>query len=343
VLTGFKHPLRSLCPSGTRRTATTLKRLCLPALALPVLSLTGCLSHTRIVKTVQAPPVVMNATPADLVKKLNTQFDSIQSMTAIVDIVASVGGGATGKVTEYHPFHGYIIVEKPSRLRVILVVPVLGKGMDMVSDGQTFKMVIPIQDQALIGKDAVIKPSAKPLENLRPNVFYNAMLIPGVRPGEIVSVIESSRMLDTETRKHQVVEEPDYDLTMLHMLSGDLAETTRVVHFNRVTLEPYKQDIFDEHGKLQTTATYDRWLPFTTAGPDGKPSQIIFPTRINIERPVDQYSLRITVTKLTANQKLEPDQFELCIPAGYKVRDMDDPQAPPITAPPATCGTQSPH
>jgi outer membrane lipoprotein-sorting protein len=293
---------------------------------------------------VKAPTVVMRATAQELVTKLNTEFDAVRTLTTTVDVIASVGGGTTGQVTDYRPFHGYIIIEKPRNLRVILQVPVLGsRGMDMVSDGSTFKMVIPIESQALTGKDEVVKPSPKPLENLRPGIFFDSMLIPGVQPNELVSMTESSRVIQPLIRKQPAIQEPDYDLTMLRKESGYMLGTIRTVHINRITLLPYRQDIFDANGKLSTTATYDGWQKFSYTGADGKTGQIDFPTIINIDRPVDQYQLKITVTKVTPNQTLAPDQFELCIPAGDKLRDMDDPGAPATIAPSSSCATQSPH
>ena len=286
----------------------------------------------------------MNATARELVTKLNAEFDAIHTLTTTVDVVASVGGGATGKVTEYRPFHGYIIIEKPRKLRVILQVPVLGsRGMDMVSDGQNFSMVIPIESQALTGKDQVVKPSAKPLENLRPGIFFDSMFIPGLQPDELVSLTESSRTIQPENRKQPAIQEPDYDLTMLRSDTGSIVATVRTVHINRTTLLPYKQDIFDAKGRLATTATYDGWQKFPYTGADGKSGEIDFPTVINIDRPFDQYALKITITKVTSNQTLAPDQFELCIPAGYKLRNMDDPEAPATTAPSSSCATQSSH
>ena len=286
----------------------------------------------------------MNATADQLVTGLNAQFDAIHSLTTTVEVVASVGGGATGKVTEYHPFHGYIIMEKPRNLRVILQVPVLlSKGMDMVSDGSNFKMLIPLESRAMIGKDEVVKPSSKPLENLRPATFFDSMLIRGVQPDELVSLTESSRVLPAEPHRREPVEEPDYDLTMLRKTKANLLETVRVVHFNRTTLLPYEQDIFDAKGQRTTLASYDGWQKFSYAQPDGKTGEIQFPTVISIQRPMDQYSLKITITKLTANQKMDADQFDICIPSGYKLRDMDDPEAPATIAPPGSCGTQSPH
>jgi outer membrane lipoprotein-sorting protein len=48
----------------------------------------------------------------------------------------------------------------------------------------------------------------------------------------------------------------------------------------------------------------------------------MFPTLITIKRPVDLYSLKIEVTKLTVNETFDSDQFELKIPAGVTVQKM---------------------
>jgi outer membrane lipoprotein-sorting protein len=45
--------------------------------------------------------------------------------------------------------------------------------------------------------------------------------------------------------------------------------------------------------------------------------------KIEIRRPQDQYILTITISKLTLNQKLEDDQFELRIPDNVPVKNMD--------------------
>jgi outer membrane lipoprotein-sorting protein len=37
---------------------------------------------------------------------------------------------------------------------------------------------------------------------------------------------------------------------------------------------------------------------------------------------LDEYSLKIEVTKLTLNQTFEADQFELKVPDGVKVQEM---------------------
>jgi outer membrane lipoprotein-sorting protein len=300
-----------------------------------LLANTGCLSHTRVLQATHRPSVVMDATIDDLIGKLNSQYEAIKSLTTTVEVVATVGGEGTGKITEYRPFHGYVVIQKPRELRVILQVPVLGSvGMDMVSDGNNFKMVIPIESRAMVGKDEVVIPMPKPLYNLRPGVFFDAMLIQAIKPDEFATLTESSRIIQPETRKHDAVEEPDYDLAILKRKKANILQTVRVVHFNRSTLLPYQQDIYDDRGRLSTTATYDGYQKF---------ADIQFPTQININRPVDEYALKITITKVTPNQEMGSDEFQLCIPAGYKVQNMDDPNAPSTIAPSSPCETQSPH
>ena len=56
-----------------------------------------------------------------------------------------------------------------------------------------------------------------------------------------------------------------------------------------------------------------------------KPGEPVpFPRLITIRRPLDQYELRIEVTKLTLNTKFDTDQFEPPkIPATFKVQRME--------------------
>jgi hypothetical protein len=94
---------------------------------------------------------------------------------------------------------------------------------------------------------------------------------------------------------------------------GEL-QVERIIHISRVNMLPYQQDIYDDKGvQIVTSATYDKYQDFGVEQ---------FPTVINISRPVDEYALKIEVTKLTLNQKLEDDQFQLQIPAGVSVQKL---------------------
>jgi outer membrane lipoprotein-sorting protein len=216
-------------------------------------------------------------------------------------ITASTGGGKEGAVTTYTSFKGYIFVQKPEQLRVILQLPFVGsRAMDMVSDGKSFTMIIPPRNKAIVGTNEVTTPSKNGLENLRPGVFLDSLVIRDIGPEELVSVTESTRILPPAGKRKPAIEEPDYDLTVMKRKEGNTLVPVRVIHISRVTMLPYRQDIYDEQGRIVTEAEYEKYQVYS-----GEP----FASRITIKRPLDEYELVIDVTKLTLNEQLEDDQF----------------------------------
>jgi outer membrane lipoprotein-sorting protein len=294
------------------------------SILLPMsLGVSGCYKTTRIVEKNVAPSVVRVATVGDLVKQLNGNYEAIKSFNASVTIAASTGGGRTGKVTDYTAFKGYILMRKPRDLRVILQVPAFGSvAMDMVSDGTNFKLIIPFQNKARVGTDEVKTPSKNSLENLRPGIFFDSILLRSVGADEFVTLTESERTLpaDPTTQKtHTIQLEPDYDLVILGRPKDTAADkqtmtTRRVIHYSRETLLPYKQDVYDEAGRVVTTVNYGKYQKY---------GEIEFPGEIDITRPLDEYALKIAIVKLTPNQTLDDEQFKLEIPAGMTVQRMD--------------------
>jgi outer membrane lipoprotein-sorting protein len=278
-------------------------------------ALTGCLTHTRAVPRTRPADVVMNATLSQLLQQVDVRFNSIQTMNAGVEIVATTGGGRKGQETQYPSFSGYIFLRKPEDLRVLLRVPFLGSvALDMVSDGKTWKLWVPKRSLAMTGTSEVTKPSANGLENLRPAVFFDSLLVHGLGPDQVVSLTQDTRIIANEKNKKDLIEEPDYDLEFLAQPQGQTAHTVRVIHISRANLLPYQQDIYGPDGTIVTRAFYSNYQNF---------GDTPFPMKVVIKRPQDQYTLTLTITKLTLNQKLEDDQFELKIPDGIPIKNMD--------------------
>src|ERR1700753_2080168 len=124
-------------------------------------ALTGCLTHTRTAPKTRPADVVLNAELTDLLKQVDDRFNSIQTMNAAVEVVATTGGGRQGKETQYPSFGGYIFLRKPQDLRVLLRVPFLSSvALDMVSDGKTWKLWVPRRNMAMTGTSEVTKPSS---------------------------------------------------------------------------------------------------------------------------------------------------------------------------------------
>ncbi len=278
-------------------------------------ALTGCLTHIRTVPKLRPPDVVRNATLDQLLTQVETRFNQTQTLNATVQIAASDGCAQQGEIKDYPSFSGYIFLRKPEDLRVLLRVPVLGsQALDMVSDGKTWKLWSPPRHLALTGTSEIADSSQHCLENLRPRIVFDSLLVRGLAPNQIVAFTQDSRVYPNVKNKKEMIEEPDYELSILEEPHGQTAHTLRVIHIGRSSLLPYQQDIYGPDGTVVTRAFYSNYQYF---------GDIPFPMKIEIKRPHDQYSLAITITKLTLNQKMEDDQFDLKFPEGVPVKTMN--------------------
>jgi hypothetical protein len=280
--------------------------------------LSGCLYHTHKVEqtTLAGPP--MDASVAQLVNGVNDRYAAVNSLTATVDFQATTGGARQGKQTDITPFHGYILLRKPSMLRVLALLPVVRThAFDLASDGKTFKLVIPPRSRAIVGSNTVTKPSTNALENLRPNIFLDSVLVKSITPERMVYLTSTS---ETRRQGKKLVETPEYDLhigeedpqTDAH-LQVHVIKPTRVIRFSRLTLLPVGQDIYGEDGGVETHVEYG---PYRQFGSTHMPSSIV------IQRPRESYQITISVQKVVVNQPLGDEQFVLKIPSDYKVQTL---------------------
>lgn len=316
-----RNPASRLISSHARAAALLLGAL---------LPLTGCI-RTRLVAHTVVAPHVLDATLEQLVERLAASYAQVQSMSATVEIFATSGGEHRGEVKELPSFSGYIIERKPQDLHLLMLVPVIrSRALEMVSDGKTFRLLIPSKNKAVEGSDtpppakAQLNP-AKPtpaqpaaagqnanLYELRPYIIRDALLIPPLGPENFVTLTESSRVTPGKNNRDSD-EEPDYDLTILRTRSGHTLERERVIHIGRLTLLPYRQDIYDADGRLVTIVDYANYQ---------KTGEIDYPMSILIRRPLDEYSLRLVFSKVSFNQKVDDEQFVLKIPDSIPIQKM---------------------
>jgi outer membrane lipoprotein-sorting protein len=286
------------------------------ALLLLLPALSGCLVHTRTVKQAKMPGVIKSATAEQLVQSVNEQCQAIKSLSATVEFQATEGGPRKGKEKTYTSFSGYILLRKPEAVRVIGFVPVLHtRAFDMASDGNTFKLLIYYPHNHVIeGSNTVTKESPNPLENLRPKIFFDSLLINCIRPDDLVTLTtDTENKIDPKSK--QVTLDPQYDLTVVRR-KPDSQELIpqRVIHFSRVDMHTVQEDIYDPEGAIQTQAIYG---PIQQFGPQS------FPGTITIKRPLEEYQIVITIQKVNVNLALTDEQFEIKIPEGTPVEKLE--------------------
>jgi outer membrane lipoprotein-sorting protein len=296
--------------SGVRRIQTRVVVVLM--LALPALN--GCLWHTRRVPRARLPTHVLTATPEQLVQIVNQNYDSINSLSAAVTFTATSGGSLNGKVKTITPFSGYILLRKPEALRVIGYLPVVhSQAFDMASNGNTFKLWIPPKSEGFEGTNTLTQPSTNALENMRPYMFFDSLLIRKITDNDrLMMTADTDTEVNPKTRKLEI--RPEYLLTVARPQDhSNVEQPERVIQFSRIDLRPVEEDIYGPDGQVQTQAIY---------GPAQTFGDRQFPGTVTIRWPLQQQQILITIQKLRVNLQLNNDQFEMKIPAGIKIKQL---------------------
>jgi hypothetical protein len=263
----------------------------------------------------KAPSIVRTVTPDELVKQVNQRWAALDSLNATVEIQASVLKSKKGVATDYTTIRGHILMRKPEMLRVLGQVPVLGTRMfDMASDGKSFTLFIPPKSMAIKGSSTVRKKSANQLENLRPGFFFDAMVVRGLKPDDLYGVVADTETVEDAARKH-LFTVPEYILSVSRSKPGTHELTpVRVITFHRDDLLPSQQDLYDSEGNLETLVDYVNYRDFDS---------VRYPSKIIIKRPLEEYQVILTVESVKENMTLTDDQFQIKIPEGTKIQNLE--------------------
>src|ERR1700746_785189 len=169
-------------------------------LFLALLPTTGCLFRTRPVEDRYSKAPLQESTQQGLIDAINQQAQAISTLKATVDIDSSAGGMKKGHVTDYKEIRGYVLAKKPDALHMIGLMPfVRTTAFDMVSDGREFKLWLPPKKKFVVGENQPAPPSIiQPMENIRPQNIYEALLIRHIDPNNEIAVLENGYETLTE-------------------------------------------------------------------------------------------------------------------------------------------------
>ncbi len=273
----------------------------------------GCGGRGGVTKTTTVPapsrPVAQDASQEQLLDGYNSLARNLQSLNATAELKPSAGSAYTGVISEYHEVKAFILASRPYNIRMIGQVPIVGKTVfDMASDGRDFEVSIPPRNKFLVGPITLNHPSAKPIENLRPQHLVDALLWPEVRKEEVTLLEE----FNDESGRY-------YVLTILR--GGYQSEILRKIWFNRADLHLIRLQSYGPKGALVSDVRYSNWQPLDTPGAG---TLTEYPRSILIDRPHDEYRLDLTVTKITLNDTLTPDHFQLQPPEGADIVHLTD-------------------
>jgi outer membrane lipoprotein-sorting protein len=274
----------------------------------------GCAaSRTSVVKPTGAPVQLQTATKQDLIGRYNALATDVQSVNLSVTMTLTAGSAYTGVIKQYHEVNGFILAQKPSDIRVIGQLPVVGtKIFDMISDADSFRISIPSQHKFITGPTALERPSAKPIENLRPQHLIGAIFWDAIPDGAPVVTEEAG-----EGGRY-------YVLTVIRQVREDRAENSgtdweiaQKVWIDRADLSVARRQTYGAGGKIGSDVAYSGWDTF---------GNVHYPRQVGLSRPGNDYKLQIGITKAAFNETITADRFELKQPEGEElVKVGEDP------------------
>ena len=111
--------------------------------------------------------------------------------------------------------------------------------------------------------------------------------------------------------------------TLLHQAGAGL-EIERKVWFDRADLRVARIQIYGPGGRFDSDITYSDWQSATAGGGNAAAAATneagpLFPRRIRIRRPQQDYELTVSVTRLALNGEIADDRFTLEQPAGSEL------------------------
>jgi len=263
----------------------------------------SCIKKTTVVPQAQRLLPAKNATRPELLQALQEHSRQISTLKATVGIDFSRGGAKSGVLDEYRETKGYVFVDRPFHIRVQVQMPiVLTTVAVMVSDGQEYRLSIPIKNQfAIENVNAPISPKSS-LSNLRPQIFLDGLFV------------DVSRHMDKATVKalfeEAVVGIHSYYVFSFFDTANAEPELLEKIWIDRTNLDVSRKQVFSREGRLETDVEYQDYH-----NEDG----IQYPKVIVIHRPIEDFSVRLTFQQTTMNEKLDAKIFELPQPDGSEL------------------------
>ncbi len=266
----------------------------------------SCISRTTHLPKDQQLLPAKTATRQELLELLQARSTSVRTFQGKPVLDLSGGGPKTGVLTKYTQTTGYVLVDRPSHIRVKVLLPiVLSTVLDMVSDGHELHLSIPVKNQCIVG-DANAPPNPKySLGNLRPQHFLDGLFV-DVRPH-----LSDPRI--SHTLEEAIEGQHSFYVFSFISAGGKEAQLIEKIWIDRTDMQIARKQIFGKDGKVETDARYSDYQD---------EGGIPFPKIVTIQLPIIDYTVKMTFQKTNMNEKLDENTFNLECPEGAELMKL---------------------
>lgn len=248
-----------------------------------------------------APPPVAASAP-ELLARLDKQHQAVETLSATVELDPTTGSVYSGVINQYHDVRAFILIQSPADIRMVGQAPVVRATIfDMAADAKEFRLWLPTKDKFIVGSTAPSPPAKNSLENLRPQHILEALIPPAGESG-------GPYFMNQEREGGRVY----YVLNFVTRGAGsgqaDQAEQlslARKVWFDAHTLELVRVQFYNPEGAPVEDVGYSAYQDY---------GGVRYPSKVELNRPVEDYSLGINIEKATFNQPIPAEKFVLAKP-----------------------------
>ncbi len=274
-----------------------------------VLLLPGCgVSRTRVVPTEELPFPSLDASRGDLIRDLQENSSAVRTLTAAVRFTASAGVLTRGEETVYRETRGFLVVERPARIRMRGEAPLaLVTVFDMVSDGEEFQLNVPVQNRVFVGDTSARVTAENAILNLRPQHIMDALFV------DVDQYVDSANVLPIFYE--EVDGRRSFYIFEFVDSAGEAPQVIEKLWIDRRDLRVSRKQSFGPEGVRETDVSYDLYEAV---------EGITFPRRILIERPNEDYSLEINFDSTQLNTPVEESAFMIEVPPGAELIEISD-------------------
>lgn len=312
-------------------------------LAACALAAAGC-NPSRKVSVPQLLTPLADADSAQLIAEVN-RLAAVRSLRGKVDIqFLDTSFAKCGVVEKYSTADGDVALQRPGQIRFVIQIPFIGSDVaQMTSDGRRFAVAVlkgdkkyqqfvrgsnegnyakveggPAEPDCGDGRNreqAMNQRTVSALSGLRPQHLTDALLVPPLASDSANLLYARSESFEEEpdtrvnAKRGTRIVRPYYILVEVAPEGTNRARVTRRFWFDRhERVRLARIQTYDAEGRLVTDVVYRDQKNF---GEDGRYS---LPATIEITRPQDRYSLRISYQapeSVRVDQPLRNEAFDL--------------------------------
>jgi hypothetical protein len=344
-------------PKPTSQTFVSPARLALVVAAALLATGCGLFNPKRKITVPQLLSPLAAATTEQLIAEVNRQA-SVRSLNGRIDIqFLDTSFAACGLADLYRTADGRVIVQRPGQVYLSVQIPIVGtKVAELSSDGQKFWAAVyqgdpkyrrfatgtntaqyerleadgPAPDCRQNGQrreQAMQRATVSALSSLRPQHFTDALLVPPAASDgssavyAVVETFEEEADPRPNAKKDSRVVRGYYVMTELEPTGPNRGRVLRRFWFDRVGgTRLARVQNYNERGQLVTDVVYANPQPF------GEGNPVRLPAQIELTRPQDSYSIRLTFQDPSAvevNAEKDPEIFVLKNESNLPVVDLD--------------------